>query len=86
MKPMLNLHRLGARVKEYRNAKGMTQEDLATAIGSYQEHISEIENGEHSNLRLFTLMRLAQALGCKLQDLMDQGPIIRRSLKRECQD
>lgn len=44
---------------------GLTQEDLAERIGSYQSRISTIESGEH-DFRLSTIIEIAEALGTQL--------------------
>jgi transcriptional regulator with XRE-family HTH domain len=49
-------HALGARVRSERTARGMTQADLAAAIGLGQDAVSRLERGE----RLFTLVTLAR--------------------------
>lgn len=48
--------------------KGMSQAQLAEAIGTQQPHIARIENG-HIDLRLDTCRRIAQVLGIDLNTL-----------------
>lgn len=48
--------------------KGMSQAQLAEAIGTQQPHIARIENGQ-SDLRLDTCRRIAQVLGVDLNTL-----------------
>lgn len=53
---------ISEKLKDLRSAKGMTQEQLATASGIPQSHISRLERGHHSPSRK-TLEKLAGALG-----------------------
>jgi DNA-binding XRE family transcriptional regulator len=48
--------------------KGMSQAQLAEAIGTQQPHIARIERG-HADLRLDTCRRIASALGIDLNTL-----------------
>ncbi len=49
-------------LKEQRRLAGLTQEQLATKIGTKKSYISKIENG-YSNLQLSTLFRIFRGLG-----------------------
>lgn len=51
----------GLRVKELRDAKGMTQEDLADAANLFRTYLSRIETGM-ANPSLTVIHALAQAL------------------------
>ena len=53
---------LGRRLRELREGRGLTQEQLALAIGTSQPYIARIESGI-TEPRLDTLQRLAAALG-----------------------
>jgi len=48
--------------------KGMSQAQLAAAIGTQQPHIARIESG-HADVRLETCRRIAQVLGVDLNTL-----------------
>lgn len=61
-----------ARLAEARQAKGMTQEQLAAATGVHRVTIARIETGEASP-KAETLKRLADALGVRMDDLMEAG-------------
>ena len=58
------------RLEEIRKQKGMSQADLAKAIRCSQAAICKFESGK-SNPSLETLARLAVALDCPLDDLVD---------------
>ena len=53
---------LGDRIRELREGKGWTQEDLATASGVVRPTISLIERGNTAQPRYDTIQRLAAAL------------------------
>ena len=61
---MIRLHQL-------RMAKGFTQQELAARSGISQGVISYIESGMTQNPRFETMAKLADALGCRLEELMD---------------
>lgn len=65
---------IGARIKDARLSRGMTQKDLAEKFGKSNMWLSVIENGENSIL-LLDLLRVAQETGYDLswfvQDLTD---------------
>ncbi len=49
-------------LKEQRKLAGLTQEQLATKIGTKKSYISKIENG-HADVQLSTLFRIFGGLG-----------------------
>ena len=56
-----------------RQRRGMTQSDLAKAIGTRQANVSRLERFD-ANLTLGTLEKVAQALGANLQiDLVPEA-------------
>ena len=59
---------LGQRLRALRQKKDVTQVGLAERSGLPQSHISEIENGVMLP-NLVTLLRIANALPCKLSEL-----------------
>lgn len=63
-KEKLRKHRehVAANIKKLRNAKGMTQSDLAEAAGLHQTHVSRLETATHAATYL-TIQRIATALG-----------------------
>lgn len=54
---------------EIRKDKGVTQVDLATALGKPQSFVSKIENGERQ-LDLIEMVAVADALGIKPQTVI----------------
>jgi transcriptional regulator with XRE-family HTH domain len=60
---------LGARVRQIRTRRGLTQVIVAERSGLPQSHVSEIERGVMIP-NLVTLLRLAAALECKASTLV----------------
>ena len=60
---------LGGRIRERREAAGLTQAELATRAGIGRVTLTRIERGEHSP-RTETLTAIARALGAEVEDLI----------------
>ena len=60
--------RLGARIKQLRKHKNLTQEELASPFNSEKSFICDIEKGR-KNVTLQTLCTIAQKLEVELHDL-----------------
>lgn len=60
----------GRKVRDLRQAKGVSQEELAALAGVHRTYIGMIERGE-KNVTLLTLLRLAEALGATPADLLE---------------
>ena len=58
------------KLAEVRRKRGMTQAELAKAVGLAQASISTLESGE-TKPAFETLIKLARTLGCSLDDLVD---------------
>ncbi len=65
----MELQGLGARIKAAREAKGMTQEDLAAALNLSRNHISVIERGLKPP-KLETFVAIANELGVSSDSLL----------------
>ena len=61
--------RLGANVKRLRQAKGLSQEELAFEADMHRTYISGIERGKR-NPTITVLERVAMALGTTSSDLL----------------
>ena len=57
---------LGRQVADRRRALGMTQQQLADAVGAEQGQVSQWETG-YRGIRVSTLLGLADALGCDVR-------------------
>jgi putative transcriptional regulator len=62
-------HEPGAKIRKLREAKGITQEELADAVGMMRNNISRIEAAKHRPT-LETLERIAKALKVSVADLI----------------
>lgn len=58
----------GKRLRDLRQAKGLTQERLASDAGFDRTYVSLVERGKR-NLSLLNMMRFARALGVTVADL-----------------
>ena len=56
-------------IKEKREEQHMTQTELAKKSGVSRQQIYLLESGKMSVTRTDTLKQLAEAIGCKIQDL-----------------
>ena len=76
---MLDIHapcayRSGMTLREARQKRKMTQQDLATESGVGQPVISRLERGRYKNMTLRTMQRLATALQMTLGEIeWEQG-------------
>ena len=61
---------LGARIREFRKAKNLTQEQLAEIIGVEPRHMSRMEGG-YSYPTIDRLEKIAEALNVPLKDFFD---------------
>lgn len=58
-------------VKALRMRKGMTQEELSKKAGISRQTLNYIETGKTVNITVATLMKLAEVLECKADDLVN---------------
>jgi transcriptional regulator with XRE-family HTH domain len=63
------LHKIGARIRKARRAKGLTQEELAGIANLDRSFVSGMERGEH-NISVLTLIQLARVLGVRVVTLI----------------
>jgi transcriptional regulator with XRE-family HTH domain len=64
------LWRIGQRVKEIREEKGITQQSIANNIDTDRANISRLESGRVDS-RISTLFRIATDLGVPLPTLLE---------------
>ena len=59
------------KLREIRELKGMSREELAKASGIHPQTIMALETGVNNplNAKLGTLLAICQALGCKVSNL-----------------
>ncbi len=63
--------RLKVRLRRWRRARGLTQEELAKKAGVTKFYISQLETGIRDNPSLPVLQRLAKALGVSAGELLE---------------
>ena len=59
-------------IREWREKRGLTQIQLAEAVGARQATISDFETGKTRRIELDLLEALARALKCKPADLLEK--------------
>ena len=64
--------KLGARVRELREAQGLSQKKFSLMIGTGQSYLSDIEAGR-INVGYDLLCRIAEGLDVKVGDLTDKA-------------
>jgi transcriptional regulator with XRE-family HTH domain len=61
---------IGRRLAAIRNSRGLTQDELAAAVGKTRGSIGHLEAGRVADVGVLVLCRIADALGCGLRDLL----------------
>ena len=64
-------NRLLARIRQLREAKGLTQQSFAEKAGLAYKYYQHVEAGRRRDIRLSTLIKMADGLGLKLSELVD---------------
>jgi transcriptional regulator with XRE-family HTH domain len=62
--------KIGNRIRELREAKGISQQNLAAVCNFEKANLSRIEAGR-TNPTISTLYRISQALGITISELVD---------------
>ena len=65
----MNIAALGSRIQQFREARGLTQEELAVQTGISVKHISVLERGVKTP-RLETFVTIANVLGVTPYELL----------------
>ncbi len=63
------LHDIGFRIRERRQALGLTQEDLADKTNLHRTYIGSVERGER-NLSILNLRQIAKSLRTTISELL----------------
>lgn len=63
--------RLLMRIRTLREAHGFTQESFAERAGLTYKHYQQVEAGRKPDIRLSTLIKMAEGLGLTLSELVD---------------
>ena len=58
------------KIKEIRETRNMTQSELCNQANVSRQTLIDLESGKDVNTTVATLQKLANALSCKVQDLI----------------
>ena len=61
----------GAKLKQTREEKGLTQREVSIKSGVTEGQLFRIEKGSTKNPRVNTAVAIAKAIGCDLSELLD---------------
>ena len=67
------LRHVAQRIREQRQAKGMSRRELAEATGLSDRYVTQVESGR-GNVSVLVLRKLARALGVRMEDLLPDEP------------
>lgn len=67
----INCKKIGSCIKKMRMQKGISQIELAKAIGVSQTHMSNIENG-NTGISLWTAVKISRILDCSIEQFADE--------------
>jgi len=70
MKKEIVLIRIGMNIRELREEKNISQQDLAAACNFEKSNMSRIEAGR-TNLTIGTLLKICEVLKIKLKEIVD---------------
>lgn len=65
---------LSKRLQNIRKRRGLSQDHLAASASLARSHVTSLEQGKRANLRLLTLLRLAEALNVDVLDFFFDRP------------
>ncbi len=69
----MDYYEIGQRIRKFRKAHNLSQEELAEKVGISTTHMSHIETG-NTKLSLPVLVLLAEALNVRTDDLLFENP------------
>lgn len=74
----MNYYEIGQRIRKFRKASGLSQEELAEKVGISTTHMCHIETG-NTKLSLSVLVSITEALDSRADDLLFGKPTATRS-------
>ncbi|MGN0136959.1 helix-turn-helix domain-containing protein [Anaerotignum sp.] len=74
----LDYYKIGQRIRKFRKALGLSQDQLAEAVNISTPHMSHIETG-NTKLSLPVLVSIAQALNVSTDELLSDTPASRKN-------
>jgi transcriptional regulator with XRE-family HTH domain len=78
----MDYYKIGQRIRKFRKACNMSQEQLAESVGISTTHLSHIETG-NTKLSLSVLVQIAETLSVQTDELLFDSPNNHSSLKQE---
>lgn len=69
----MDYYEIGQRIRKYRKACQLSQEQLAEEVGISTTHLSHIETG-NTKLSLAVLVKIAEAVSVRTDDLLFASP------------
>jgi transcriptional regulator with XRE-family HTH domain len=72
---------LGRAIKDARTRRGLTQAQLARALGVQQNVVARLEDGGRPDPRLSTIVAIAQALGISIDALVAEAGLIAQPVR-----
>ena len=60
---------LAKNIRLFRKQKGLTQAELAKAVGCHKQYLSELERGKYDNPAIKLVRAIADALDVKIDEL-----------------
>lgn len=80
---MMDYYEIGQRIRKFRKARGLSQEQLAERVGISMTHMSHIETA-NTKLSLPVFVQLAEALEVQTDLLLyDQPPVCQDAVVRD---
>lgn len=71
------------KIKEFRQAQGLSQEELSIKSGVSRPTISMIETNTLDNIESKTMLKLAKALNCDIGDIFFKENVVFTQQKEE---
>lgn len=78
----MDYYLIGQRIRKFRKARGLSQEQLAESVNISVTHMSHIETG-NTKLSLPVLADIAVALGVCTDELIFEHPELRSAIDRD---
>lgn len=78
----MNYYEIGQRIRKYRKAYSLSQEQLADKVGISPTHMSHIETG-NTKLSLPVLVKISKALSVQTDELLFDKPQVNKTILTE---
>jgi len=69
----MNMIEIGATLRSARQARGLTQDELARLAGIGRTSLSQLENGSIGEIGIRKILRVCAVLGLELQAVPERG-------------